>query len=197
MLDNLRGKLKGHKPHENFISMGRTQGQAAVLVPITNDNAEPEVLLTLRSEELSTHAGEVSFPGGKQDLSDDSLLDTALRESFEEVGIAPNQVEVIARLSALKSLHGLKVTPFVGIVPKNLELKTNPSELSCAFTVPLRFFVETPPSVVRFYQVNGVQYKIPSYQYNEFNIWGLTAMVLVELVNVVFDAKISLIEPVN
>jgi hypothetical protein len=94
----------------------------------------------------------------------------------------------------LKSKHGLAVTPYVGILPANIEFKTNPFELSCAFTVPLRFFAENPPEALRIKEVAGIRYRVPSFQYQGFKIWGLTATVLVELVNAVFDAGISLIE---
>ncbi|MBL4868289.1 MAG: CoA pyrophosphatase [Pseudomonadales bacterium] len=194
MLDVIKERLKGHQLLEGLKAGDDQLPQAAVLVPITNDSEEPQVLLTLRSAELSSHAGEVSFPGGRQDDTDTSLEHTALRESFEEVGIPKNQINVIGRLSSRKSRYGLNVTPYVGILPKDLKLKTNPDELSCAFTVPLRFFAETTPSVIKTVPLNGVNYKVPSYQYNEFTIWGLTAVVLVELVNLVFDADISLIE---
>lgn len=194
MLEVIRERLKSYQLLEG-IKVGDSElPQAAVLVPITNNSLEPKVLLTLRSAQLSSHAGEVSFPGGKQDDTDTNLMDTALRESYEEVGVLQSEVDVIGRLSARKSRYGLNVTPYVGILPKELEIKTNPAELSCAFTVPLRFFAETTPSIVRTFKSEGLKYKVPSYQYDEFTIWGLTAVVLVELVNTVFDANISLIE---
>ena len=194
MLNIIKERLKHHELLEGLKAGDDLLPQAAVLVPITRNNLEPEVLLTLRSKALSSHAGEVSFPGGKKDDIDVSLEHTALRESFEEVGIPRHKVDVVGRLSSRKSKYGLNVTPYVGIFPKELELKTNPEELSCAFTVPLRFFAETTPSTVKTVELKGVKYKVPSYNYGEFNIWGLTALVLVELVNLVFDAKISLIE---
>ncbi len=95
--------------------------RAAVLVPVINDT-EPGLLLTRRSSRLRKHAGQVAFPGGMQDASDDSLIFTALREAQEEVGIQPDQVQVVGVLPAVTSSTGFAVTPVVGIIPAGLPL---------------------------------------------------------------------------
>lgn len=85
-------------------------------MPITRSD-EPELVLTLRASGLSTHGGEVAFPGGRRDPEDPDLIFTALREAEEEIGLPPGLVEVIGPLSPLISLHGIRVTPYVGVIP--------------------------------------------------------------------------------
>ncbi len=114
MLDELLRRVSNHTPH-TLETDGRFP-EAAVLVPITRSD-EPELILTLRASGLSTHGGEVAFPGGRRDPEDPDLIFTALREAEEEIGLPPGLVEVIGPLSPLISLHGIRVTPYVGVIP--------------------------------------------------------------------------------
>jgi len=111
MLDELRQRLQVHSPAA--LPSDRSFPEAAVLVPITRSE-EPQLVLTLRASGLSTHGGEVAFPGGRRDPEDESLVFTALREAQEEVGLEPALVEVVGPLSTQISRHGIKVTPYVG-----------------------------------------------------------------------------------
>ena len=120
MLDELLHRMRGYSPH--ILQTDKRYPEAAVLVPITRSD-EPEVVLTLRASGLSTHGGEVAFPGGRRDPEDADLVETALRESEEEIGLPPGLVEVVGPLSTLVSRHGIKVTPYVGLVPDFVEYK--------------------------------------------------------------------------
>ncbi len=111
MLDELLRRVVRHTPET--LDSDRQFPEAAVLVPITRSE-QPEVILTLRASGLSTHGGEVAFPGGRRDPGDPDLIFTALREAEEEIGLPPGLVEVIGPLSPLISKHGIKVTPYVG-----------------------------------------------------------------------------------
>ncbi len=104
-------------------------------MPITRSD-EPELVLTLRASGLSTHGGEVAFPGGRRDPEDPDLVFTALREAEEEIGLPPGLVEVIGPLSPLISLHGIKVTPYVGVIPDFVEYRANDAEIAAVFSVP-------------------------------------------------------------
>ena len=141
MFDELVQRVRDHRPH--VLESDQAFPEAAVLVPITRTE-QPELLLTLRASGLSTHGGEVAFPGGRRDPDDRDLVHTALREAEEEVGLPPGLVEVIGPLSPLVSRYGIHVTPIVGIVPDFVEYQPNDSEIAAVFQVPLEFFRQDP-----------------------------------------------------
>ncbi len=163
--------------------------EAAVLVPIT-DSPNPELILTLRSQTLRSHAGEVAFPGGKQDLEDESLLHTALRETEEEIGLLSKDVEVLGDARPRISKHGLRVTPYVGIVPTDVPLVGNPDELDAIFKVPLLWLANPANVTEGFLDSGSGNWYALRYLYEDYNIWGLTSKVIGDLVNLVFDAGI-------
>jgi len=187
MLDLLRHRLTSYRP----MRLRSDRPQASVLIALT-DSPDPEVILTRRASHLSTHRGEVAFPGGKQDDTDPDLLYTALREAQEEVGLDPALVEVIGSLGQVMSKHQLQVTPWVGIVPPDLCLEPNPHELESLFRVPLSFFLEDRRQRTDAINFRGKTHYVPAYQYGDYVIWGLTAYMLVELLNVGFDAGIPM-----
>lgn len=162
-----------------------TLQEAGVLVAVT-DESDPKVLLTRRSLNLSSHKGEVAFPGGKRDLEDDSIIITALREASEEVALPPDQVNIVGELDQVVSLHGYVVTPVLGIIKPHLEFIANPDELDAVFQVPISHF-EKPPS--RYFERGSI--RIPSYDYGGFHIWGITAMMIVEMMNTCWDCDIT------
>jgi 8-oxo-dGTP pyrophosphatase MutT (NUDIX family) len=192
MLDELRQRVQAHSP--SSLPSDKPFPEAAVLMPITR-SAEPQLVLTLRASGLSTHGGEVAFPGGRRDPEDESLVFTALREAQEEVGLAPGLVEIIGPLSTQISRHGIKVTPYVGFIPDYVEFQANRDEIAAVFTVPLEFFRDDPREITHRIDYLGYSWYVPSYRYGGFKIWGLTAMMVVELVNLIYDAGIELREP--
>ncbi|MBN3564007.1 CoA pyrophosphatase [Aliamphritea spongicola] len=163
--------------------------EAAVLVALTKSD-DPQVVLTRRTMHLSSHGGEVAFPGGKKDFEDADLLTTALREAHEEVGLPPERVEVLGVLSQAMSKHGLRVTPYVGLIDPDTDLTPNPAELDEIFTVPLRFFLEDKRHRTDAFKYRGKTHYVPAYEYQGNIIWGLTACILVELLNIGLDAGI-------
>ncbi|MFN3714403.1 MAG: CoA pyrophosphatase [Alcanivoracaceae bacterium] len=184
-LDLIRHKLQGYQLRDFPVRLP----EAAVLMPFTN-RPSPELILTVRSAGMPTHAGEVAFPGGKRDPTDQDLLCTALRESQEEVGLSPAEVEVLGQLSPLASRFGMKVTPFVGIVPHDVPLLAEEREIDQIFRVPLEFFLDTRPDMSSPIDFYGKQFRIPTYHYDDKRIWGLTAFMILDLLNNVFDADI-------
>ena len=151
--------------------------RAAVLVPVIA-GAEPGLLLTRRSSHRRKHAGQVAFPGGMQDASDDSLVHTALREAEEEVGIQPHQVRVVGVLPPVTSSTGFAVTPVVGIIPAGLPLSINPDEVESAFAMPLA-------EALRLSRYSGLtlrrghrQHQVWLSWYEDYFIWGMTAGII-------------------
>lgn len=187
MLEKLRERLQAHRPQRITLPMP----QAAVLIPIV-DRPEPTLLFTRRADHLNTHGGQVAFPGGKREDDDADLLATALRESEEEIALPPWRVETLGRLSDVVSLHGLRVTPYVGVIPPDLPLVPEPGELDAIFEVPLAYFLEDRRHHTDVIPVDGVPHYVPSYHVAGQVIWGLSAMMLVELLAEGFARPISL-----
>ena len=188
MIDKLKQRLNGYAPR----TLVTNRPEAGVLIALTNDAHDPEVILTRRARHLNTHSGEIAFPGGKRDATDPDLLFTALREAEEEVGLSPSQVEVLGPLGQLMSKHMLQVTPYVGIIDKGVELTPNPDELDRIHRVPVSFFLEDKRHHTDKIPFKGVTHYVPAYEYEGDIIWGLTAYMLVELLNVGFDAGIPM-----
>ncbi len=187
MLDHLRLRLQHHRPWRL-----RTHGrEAGVLVALTNC-ADPEVILTLRSPHLSTHSGEIAFPGGKRDPDDRDLLATAMREAEEEIALSPGQVEIIGSLGQVVSKHHLQVMPWVGVIAPELPLAANPEEIAEIYRVPLSFLLEAKNRRLDRLEFAGQTRFVPAWPWQGEVIWGLTAYILSELLNVGFDAGIPM-----
>lgn len=169
--------------------------EAGILVPVTDDPGNPEMIFTLRSANLSTHSGQVAYPGGKRDVGDLSLAATALRETHEEIGLPPDQVDIISPLSQVTSLHGILVSPYVGVVPDRYPLEPNPGEIDSVFRVPLSFFLEDRRERTDAIPFQNQTIHVPCYRWERYQIWGLSAVVLVEFLNAVYDADIDLFKP--
>jgi len=154
---------------------------AAVLIPIT-DRAEPGVILTQRPTWLRSHAGQVAFPGGKVDDSDENSIFAALREAEEELNIPPARVEVIGVADTYYSGSGYSIAPVVGIIPPDLDLQPNPQEVEDWFEVPLAFLLDPANSIKKEANWNGQQRSYYDMQWGERRIWGVTAGIIANLV---------------
>ena len=168
--------------------------KAAVLIALT-DEENPEVIYTLRSNKVSSHQGEVSFPGGMQEESDTSLIMTALRESEEEIGLPQNCVKILGSLDTMVSRFNVSVTPFVGVIPGDVELNTSSKEIEACFKVPLSFLLKDKRYRNDEVNRNGETFYMPAYKYSSYVIWGLTAMITVNFLNRALDAKIDMSLP--
>ena len=183
MIEDIRQRLKDHQP----LKAGREhldRQRAAVLVPVIPDPDSPRVLLTERASSLGSHGGEVAFPGGKKDTSDLSLTDTALRETHEEIGLSPGEVEVIGELKPFVSKFGLLVTPYVGIVRPGISYRLNPHEIAAIFEVPVSYLLQDPRIRTDVISRHGQTHHVPAYEYEGHEIWGLTAMILLEFLSI-------------
>jgi len=188
ILANLTRQMQGYQPQ----LLKNTLPEAAVLLAVTKGE-NPEVILTRRAQHLKSHPGQVAFPGGKRDKDDPNLYATALREAEEEIGLNPTQVEPLGQLSDVISLHGVKVTPYVALVPDQLEFRLCEEELDAIFTVPIEWLLEDPRSHTDvIHLTDASKLYVPSYSFSEFTIWGLSAMMLVEFLQVGFNMPIDL-----
>ncbi|WP_349928780.1 CoA pyrophosphatase [Acinetobacter sp. A1-4-2] len=152
---------------------------AAVLIAIT-DESDPKVLLTRRSLYLSNHAGEVSFPGGKRDPQDTSNIVVALREAYEETALNPFDVQLIGDLPMQKARNGMLVKPVVGLIPPEVELIPQPSEIDRIFFASLNSLMNAPPIPYEVRYAHQSLY-FPSMRVENEVVWGLTARMLVSL----------------
>jgi len=150
---------------------------AAVLIPII-DHPEPTVLLTQRSPHLSSHAGQISFPGGKIDATDASPLDAALREAEEEVGLARDFVEAVGYLDLYGTAFGFRILPTVAKVRPGFALTINHSEVDDAFEVPLSFLMNPTNHQVHSKEFRGMERFYYAMPFAERYIWGATAGIL-------------------
>ena len=175
--------------------------KAAVLIPVFVKEGQLHVLLTLRSKNLSTHKGQVAFPGGKQDRTDKDIIATALRETHEEVGIPPEMVEVISVWHPTYSRAGLKpllVYPVIGLLKPGFNVVANAAEVERVFDTPLGFFLSGKSHMYRpsdetenTYYLHFFTYTYPSDDYQAgvpFLIWGLTANLCIRLAVILLEA---------
>ncbi len=154
---------------------------AAVLVPIVAREGEPTLLLTRRSAHLNSHAGQISFPGGRVDPCDTNPVDCALREAEEEVGLTSDRTEIVGRLDTYQTRTGFEIVPVVGIVRPPFTLRPDTFEVAEVFEVPLGFVVD-PANHRRHSRVyDGVERQFWAMPYRDYYIWGATAAMLVNL----------------
>lgn len=184
MLNRLRERMRDTSVFRPLDE--RIPADAAVLIPIT-DEREPHVILTVRASRLKSHAGEVAFPGGKRDESDIDLSATALRESFEEIGLDPAMVEIVGPCAPMRSRFGLQVQPYVGIVPADVALAPNDAELESIFRVPLEWLLQRDNLLLEEVMHEGSVKDSPRYVFGGRKVFGLTAMLLVDLLNAAYD----------
>jgi 8-oxo-dGTP pyrophosphatase MutT (NUDIX family) len=160
---------------------------AAVLVPVI-DRTEPTVLLTQRNAELTSHAGQVAFPGGKIETSDASPVAAALREAREETGLAPTLIEPIGYLDLYLTFSGFRILPAVARVKPDFTLAINPREVVETFEVPLAFLMTPENHQRKTGDWNGLQREYYAIPFENHYIWGITAGILRNLYDRVYAA---------
>ena len=154
---------------------------AAVLMPLFFHEERWNLLYTRRTETLTSHSGQVSFPGGASEAADGDLFQTALREACEEVGIQPGDVRIIGQLPAMLLVSFFQVTPVVGVIPWPYALKASANEVAQIFTVPLDWLADPLNLTYPEVEYQGKIYRIPYFKrYEGQTIWGATAMMTLE-----------------
>jgi len=162
----------------------RTLVAAAVLVGLVERPAGMHVLFTKRTPHLHDHAGQIAFPGGRIDPTDADAVAAALREAEEEVGLPARNVEMIGRLDTYVTRTGFEVTPCVGFVVPLESYRPDPFEVAEVFEVPLRFFLDAASRKLESRMFQGQQRFYYVYPWGDYHIWGATAGMLNNLVEV-------------
>jgi len=153
-------------------------GRAAVLIPILSHGQESAFLLTQRTHRVQTHKGQISFPGGLREATDENLLQTALRETWEEIGLQPQAISVLGEFDEYFSVTGLIVTPFVGWITEPLELVPNPEEVEEILRVPFTVFQDSRLLRIEKWIRSGAEQDVYFYDYQGKEVWGLTARII-------------------
>ncbi len=172
-------RVKGFKPPgEEFYRPGRT---AAVLVPII-DSEEPELVLTLRAQDLAHHPGQVSFPGGSVDHGDESAVETAMRETHEEIGVPARSIRPLGFLDRYDTISDYRVLPVVGLLEPGLTWVPDRSEVDEVFTLPLSYIADVSRFRRTEREFRGQHHTIWSLTWDKHVIWGVTAAIIRNLV---------------
>jgi 8-oxo-dGTP pyrophosphatase MutT (NUDIX family) len=177
--------LQQHRPNRESLAEVRP---AAVLMPLWDDGDQVQVVFTKRTEHLPSHAGQVSFPGGMVDPGDRNLRSTALRETHEEVGVPPEQVELVTRLDQVVTVTGFLVTPYLGLVDPAARFQPNPVEVERLVVVPLaRLLDKSNYQTVDMLWEGMPLRQVALYQDGDM-IWGATMRILLNFLDAVGPA---------
>ena len=181
MMDELKKALTERK--KLMITDSRLK-PSAVLLPIFKKDGKCHILFTKRTDHLANHKGQISFPGGGRHNNDKSLMETALRESWEEIGLRQSDVKIIGELDDAATTTSLFcITPFVGIIPYPYEFKRDTFEVEEIFDVSLEDLMKADKKE-EMVEVGGVQIKVISYEVDGHVIWGATAWILTEFLTI-------------
>ena len=154
--------------------------KASVLIPVIrpSNTSSSQIVLTVRSHDLSSHAGQVSFPGGTREIYDADDIETALRESEEEIGLDPETVEIIGQLGEIKLPSGFEVTPVIGLIEPEPQLTPCPIEVNEIFMAPTSLLLDPGSYDESMMEYGGKPRRILELYYDGYRIWGATAVIL-------------------
>jgi 8-oxo-dGTP pyrophosphatase MutT (NUDIX family) len=192
VLQKVRSALLPLRISDNADKVQREgQRRAAILFPLVRRDGW-QVILTQRPETMPSHPGQIAFPGGKAEIGE-TIAETALRETEEEIGVASNEIELLGRLPSFDAVSDYRVTPFVGIVSETASIKADPREVESVFEVPLSFLMNPENHVRREVFFDGRDHVLFDMPYDgpdgvHRNIWGMTAMTIYRLWQRGFDA---------
>jgi len=164
------------------VSPSSDHRRAAVLVPLFVKSQELWLLFTKRSDKLLNHRGQVSFPGGAHEPDDRDLKETALRETEEELGLERKQIVLLGRLSPIITTTSFYVEPYVAAIPYPVELKPSPDEIEALWEIPISALMT--PTAVEERTFEGRDRPVLFYHYGQKTVWGATARILSELLDV-------------
>ncbi len=162
---------------------------AGVLLPLLEQGGVCKVLFTRRTDKVEHHKGQISFPGGAVEKGDASIEETVLRETYEEIGLSEKDIEILGRIDdALTVASNYVIHPLVGMVRSMDDLAINRAEVKRVITVPLHFFHPAVSGEKKFsVEYEGVTYKTPAYEYGEHVIWGATAKMMRNFMEILGD----------
>jgi 8-oxo-dGTP pyrophosphatase MutT (NUDIX family) len=164
--------------HSELPERGPAQRAASVLVPLYMKQGEPYVVLTKRTDHLSQHPGQISFPGGGRDPEDADAAATALREAEEEIGLDRTQVDVLGPLDLLDTITGFRVSPFVGAIPADYPFKAAQEEVAEILQLPLQGFLVPGALTIETREFLGAPRRIYGYTVHGTLVWGATGRIV-------------------
>jgi 8-oxo-dGTP pyrophosphatase MutT (NUDIX family) len=191
LLQRVTNALAHNNNQQNLCPPAEGARQAAVLLALT-DEASPHLLMIRRGLNLPTHPGEIAFPGGKRDAEDVDIFATAMREAWEEVALPSESVSYAGMLTPQISMTDLYVMPIVGVIPPNLPLRAQASEVSEILYVPLAFFAEPKNMRADRILVAGGERISARFQFQHYTIWGLSGRFIVQLVNSLYGVNLNI-----
>jgi len=177
ILERIRQALVDYTPRRLDTPLA---APAAVLILVQDREGEPLVIFTERTNHVEHHKAQISFPGGACDEADDCLETTALRETFEEIGVLPEHVRIIGQLDDMVTISSFRVTPYVGMLSMQLEYPfvINEQEVARVIQVPLSFLMDEKNMELEVRQHQGRDVLVPAFAYDGHRIWGATARML-------------------
>jgi len=188
LYEHIREKLTIHKP-KTYKYADVPSKKASVLIPLFFKNNEAHMLFTKRTEFVETHKGQISFPGGMNDDSDEDLKETALRETWEEMGIKPEHVTILGKTDNFLTNTNFMITPYVGYFHYPYGFNINPAEIDRVIEVPLCSIVDPKVFEIKPWERDGVKWMLHYYNYNSDIIWGVTGFLLSNFLSIVFDLE--------
>ncbi len=162
---------------------------SAVLVPVFEKDGQDYLLFTKRNNEVRHHKGEICFPGGTYDPKDHFLLNTALRETEEEIGLKPEDVIILGELDDLITPTYFRINPFVARISYPYPFKIHEKEIESLLEIPLAHFMDEKNLELKNISIEGEEVEIPFYHWNNENIWGATGRIVRQLINVLHEGK--------
>ena len=181
-----RRRLAGYRPAELELNGWKPAAVLLLLYPLAGSE---HIVLTVRSETVEDHKGQISFPGGAVHAADADLETTAIRETYEEVGIDPDAIEPIGRLDDMVTVSNFRVTPVVGVLHGGPhEFRPSPDEVAEVLEVPLRHLLDPANRVVEWRERRGELTQNPAYEFNGYRVWGATARMLSGFLELLSDS---------
>lgn len=155
--------------------------ESAVLVPLFYKEGQYHILFTQRSDQVANHKGQVSFPGGARSQSDLNLSDTAIRESWEEIGLESKDVKILGEMDDTTTTSGFIISPFIALIPYPYEFRKNCSEINDIFDIPLSALMDEANFRQECQLVDGKDIITYFYEYEGWVVWGATARIVKQL----------------
>jgi len=183
--DLIRQTLNSREP-KRIYNPPPNYRHAGVLIPLLFEDGMHKVLFTKRTDKVEHHKGQISFPGGAADDEDNSMKETALRESEEEIGLLRDDVDVLGRIDDIFTVaSGFVVHPFVGLIPGSYDFKLQKIEVKRLIKVPWDTLI-TNSVENKTYTVEseGTNYQTPAFEYNGDVIWGATAWMMENFIDI-------------
>lgn len=206
MLNNIIDKYSNNSA---YINGWKDMNRASVIIFLAKIDGKINVLFQMRSKNMRSQPGDISFPGGKIEEGEDPK-EAAIRETYEEIGLNKCDFEIVAPLNILTTHYNLLIHPYLGYIKDITKIKISRDEVDHIFFVPLEYFIDNEPLIINsemvvkrnedfpYERINGGKnykfknglYKSLFYKYNDYNIWGITAIMLNDFINDLKDKKV-------